>query len=131
MEQWACPDAGKPLGTRIRLPSVAEWRATPLNSLRVGAVLLALLTPSVAWGQGINTNVALPVAEGEGIWCSQLRGTVARDDPSWRLLASLVERSFRALTTMHGETRTSDEAIALRATRTRHPEGTVARRMMA
>ena len=82
MEQWACPDAGKPLGARIRLPSVAEWRATPLNSLRVGAVLLALLTPSVAWGQGINTNVALPVAEGEGIWRSQLRGTVARDDPS-------------------------------------------------
>ncbi len=31
---------------------------------------------------GINTNVALPVAEGEGIWRPQLRVTVATDDPS-------------------------------------------------
>ncbi len=38
--------------------------------------------PGAVRGQGINTNVALPVAEGEGIWRSQLRGTVARDDPS-------------------------------------------------
>ena len=49
-------------------------------SLLAGIVLLLL--PGAVRGQGINTNVALPVAEGEGIWRSQLRGTVARDDPS-------------------------------------------------
>ena len=59
-------------------------------SLLAGIVLLAV--PGAVRGQGINTNVALPVAEGEGIWRSQLRGTVARDDPSPldREVASLV-----------------------------------------
>lgn len=44
--------------------------------------LLGLLAVSSAWGQGINTNVALPVSEGEGIWRSQLRFVQATDDPS-------------------------------------------------
>lgn len=43
---------------------------------------LAFLMPAVAGAQGINTNVALPVSRGEGIWRSQLRTTVATDDPS-------------------------------------------------
>ena len=43
---------------------------------------LLLLAPGVAAAQGINTNVALPVAKGEGIWRSQLRFTRATDDPS-------------------------------------------------
>ncbi len=38
--------------------------------------------PAVSSAQGISTNVALPVAEGEGIWRPQLRATVATDDPS-------------------------------------------------
>lgn len=41
-----------------------------------------LALPAGAWAQGINTNVALPVAEGEGIWRSQLRFGEASDDPS-------------------------------------------------
>lgn len=44
--------------------------------------LLALATASSAAGQGINTDAALPVAEGEGIWRSQLRFHEATDDPS-------------------------------------------------
>ncbi len=45
------------------------------------AVMLAAM-PRAALAQGINTNVALPVAKGEGIWRSQLRAIVATDDPS-------------------------------------------------
>ena len=48
--------------------------------LALAAVLGAM--PAAALAQGINTNVALPVAKGEGIWRSQLRATVASDDPS-------------------------------------------------
>lgn len=44
--------------------------------------LLTLAIASPAWAQGINTNVALPVAQGEGIWRSQLRFGQASDDPS-------------------------------------------------
>lgn len=43
---------------------------------------LVFLLPSIAIAQGVNTNVALPVAEGEGIFRSQLRYTRATDDPS-------------------------------------------------
>ena len=46
------------------------------------AVLLALLGPARAVAQGINTNVALPVAKGEGIFRSQLRYVQSTDDPS-------------------------------------------------
>ncbi len=46
------------------------------------AALLALWTGGEARAQGINTNVALPVAEGELIWRSQLRFQRATDDPS-------------------------------------------------
>ena len=46
------------------------------------AVLLALLSSGTAVGQGINTNVALPVAQGEGIWRTQLRYVHATDDLS-------------------------------------------------
>jgi hypothetical protein len=55
-------------------------------------VLVGLLTSGEVLGQGINTNVALPVAEGEGIWRSQLRFRRATDDPSPldRKLGSLV-----------------------------------------
>ena len=54
--------------------------------------LLALLSPAVAAAQGINTDVALPVAKGEGIWRSQLRYLRASDDPAGlgRELDSLV-----------------------------------------
>ena len=48
--------------------------------LALAAVLGAM--PAAAFAQGINTNVALPVARGEGIWRSQLRAMVATDDPS-------------------------------------------------
>ncbi len=41
-----------------------------------------LLMPAAGLAQGINTNVALPVAKGEGIWRSQLRARVASDDPT-------------------------------------------------
>ncbi len=58
---------------------------------RASFLLLALAVPGIATGQGINTNVALPVAKGEGIWRSQLRATVATDDPS------PMERELRAL----------------------------------
>ncbi|MFQ5699369.1 MAG: hypothetical protein ACE5IL_13945 [Myxococcota bacterium] len=44
--------------------------------------LIGLLVASPAWAQGINTNVALPVARGEAIWRSQLRFVRATDDPS-------------------------------------------------
>ncbi len=43
--------------------------------------LLALLLPSASAAQGINTNVALAVAEDEGIFRSQLRYRQATDDP--------------------------------------------------
>lgn len=51
-----------------------------MRALIVG--LLALAVASPAWAQGVNTSVALPVAEGEGIWRSQLRYGRATDDPS-------------------------------------------------
>ena len=51
-------------------------RSTPV------ALVLALLAPAPAVAQGINTNVALPVAMGEGIFRSQLRYVRATDDPS-------------------------------------------------
>ncbi len=44
--------------------------------------LLALALARSAAAQGVNTNVALPVAQGEGIWRSQLRFGQATDDPS-------------------------------------------------
>lgn len=44
--------------------------------------VLALVMASTSWAQGVNTNVALPVAKGEGIWRSQLRFGQATDDPS-------------------------------------------------
>lgn len=47
-----------------------------------GLGLLTLALASSAGAQGINTNVALPVAQGEGIWRSQLRFAEASDDPS-------------------------------------------------
>ena len=48
----------------------------------LGAVGLAvLLVPGFAAAQGINTNVALAVAQGEGIFRSQLRVLQAHDDP--------------------------------------------------
>ena len=46
------------------------------------SALLALWIGGEARAQGINTNVALPVAEGEVIWRSQLRFQRATDDPS-------------------------------------------------
>jgi len=48
----------------------------------IGAALAVLLMPSVGLAQGINTNVALAVAEDEGIFRSQLRYRRATDDPS-------------------------------------------------
>lgn len=51
-----------------------------MRSMIAAALLVALAGPVFA--QGINTNVALPVAQGEGIWRSQLRYTRATDDPS-------------------------------------------------
>lgn len=50
--------------------------------LRAAVALLALLLPSVTAAQGINTNVALAVAQDEGIFRSQLRYRRATDDPS-------------------------------------------------
>ncbi len=41
-----------------------------------------MLIPALSGAQGINTNVALPVAEGEGISRTQLRWARASDDPS-------------------------------------------------
>ena len=55
------------------------------------AVLLALLSSGTAAGQGINTNVALPVAQGEGIWRTQLRYVHASDD------SSPMDREIRSL----------------------------------
>lgn len=46
------------------------------------AGFLVLIAPVGARAQGVNTNVALPVAEGEGIWRSQLRFGQATDDSS-------------------------------------------------
>ncbi len=40
-----------------------------------------MLIPALSWAQGINTNVALPVAEGEGISRTQLQWSRAADDP--------------------------------------------------
>ncbi len=53
-----------------------------MNRAFFGVSLLLLAVPGAAGAQGINTNVALPVAKGEGIWRSQHRTTVATDDPS-------------------------------------------------
>jgi len=47
-------------------------------------VFVACALSVSARGQGINTNVALAVAQGEGIWRSQLRWIRATDDPSPR-----------------------------------------------
>jgi len=47
-----------------------------------GAALAVLLLPGAALAQGINTNVALAVAEDEGIFRSQLRYRRATDDPA-------------------------------------------------
>lgn len=52
---------------------------------------LAFVVASSAWAQGINTNVALPIAQGEAIWRSQLRFAQATDDPT------LADREARAL----------------------------------
>lgn len=49
------------------------------------------LAPSMVMAQGINTHVALPVAQGEGIWRAQLRYMRATDDPS------SLDRELRAL----------------------------------
>ncbi len=46
------------------------------------AVTMAALVPATAFAQGINTNVALPVAKGAGIWRSQVRYVQATDDPT-------------------------------------------------
>jgi hypothetical protein len=51
-----------------------------MRAVLVGLLLLAL--PAGARAQGVNSNVALPVAEGEGIWRSQLRFSRASDDPT-------------------------------------------------
>ncbi len=57
------------------------------------AATLAALAPATAFAQGINTNVALPVAKGEGIWRSQVRYVQATDDPTpW-------DREVRAILT--------------------------------
>ena len=53
-----------------------------MRGWRVRALLVALLMPSVGLAQGINTNVALAVAEDQGIFRSQLRYRRATDDPS-------------------------------------------------
>jgi len=46
------------------------------------AVAMAALGSATAFAQGINTNVALPVAQGEGIWRAQVRYVQATDDPT-------------------------------------------------
>ncbi len=79
---WAIASAFSP---------IPGWRPTVIKSLPWAAALFAWLAPVEAWPQGINTNVALPVSEGEGIWRSQLRATVATDDPS------PMDRELRAL----------------------------------
>ncbi len=57
------------------------------------AATLAALVSATAFAQGINTNVALPVAKGEGIWRSQVRYVQATDDPTpW-------DREVRAILT--------------------------------
>ena len=61
----------------------------PVRLLLLTACLVALAPPMVM-AQGINTNVALPVAQGEGIWRTQLRYLHATDDPS------LLDRELRA-----------------------------------
>ncbi len=48
----------------------------------LAAAVLCVVYASATWAQGINTNVALPVSEGELIWRSQLRYGRATDDPS-------------------------------------------------
>ena len=53
-----------------------------MRTIALCAALLGLLWSGRALAQGINTNVALPVAEGEGIFRSQLRFRRATDDPS-------------------------------------------------
>ncbi len=46
------------------------------------ALLSIALSPPLTWAQGINTSVALPVAQGELIWRSQLRTLIATHDPT-------------------------------------------------
>ena len=53
-----------------------------MRSVLLCAAVLGLWIAGEARAQGINTNVALPVAEGELIWRSQLRFQRATDDPS-------------------------------------------------
>ena len=53
-----------------------------LKSVLFCAAVSAWLIPALSWAQGINTNVALPVAKGEGISRTQLRWMRASDDPS-------------------------------------------------
>ena len=62
-----------------------------MKRIVAAAVTMAALVPATAFAQGINTNVALPVATGEGIWRSQLRYAQATDDPTSR------DREIRAI----------------------------------
>ena len=53
-----------------------------MKAIWTACALLGVVLPTAVSAQGINSNVALPVAEGEGIWRSQLRYRRATDDPS-------------------------------------------------
>ncbi len=53
-----------------------------MKAIWIACALLAFVLPTTVSAQGINSNVALPVAEGEVIWRSQLRYVQATDDPS-------------------------------------------------
>ena len=53
-----------------------------MKAIWTACALLAFILPTAVSAQGINSNVALPVAEGEVIWRSQLRYVQATDDPS-------------------------------------------------
>ncbi len=64
-----------------------------MKRIVAAAVTMAALVPTSAFAQGINTNVALPVAQGEGIWRSQVRYAQATDDPTPR------DREVRAILT--------------------------------
>ena len=53
------------------------------NAMRLALLaVFPALVPVLSWAQGINTNVALPVYQGEGIWRSQARTRIATEDPS-------------------------------------------------
>ncbi len=62
-----------------------------MKRIVAAAAAMAALVPATAFAQGINTNVALPVAQGEGIWRSQVRYLQATDDPTPR------DREVRAI----------------------------------